>query len=195
MSDKTCVIVSQAMHAIYLQFNWHFAEHQLTQYVSYFIFSCISCWFYMQNKHTTRTWFKCEILAVWNKIFVIIIKKKIPKICASKWLNLPRYSFFQFISWPVGREFRKYLNLTTPARFYPKQCPTLPHVSPKFLRSVRLCPIRTSSNFLLFDWLTTNGLMINDLYLETRKSTLSVDVWNVPVRFGESFEIMWRMLW
>ena len=43
--------------------------------------------------------------------------------------------------------------------------------------------------FLLSDWLTTNALMIDGLYLETRESTLSVDVWNAPVGFGESLAI------
>ena len=76
-------------------------------------------------------------------------------------------NFFQFICRPVGGEFRRYLNLTVPVRLYPKQCPTLPHVSPKFPRSVRLCPKMTSYNFLLSDWLTTNALMIDGLYLET----------------------------
>ena len=82
-----------------------------------------------------------------------------------------------------------------PVCLYPKQCPALPHVSPKFPRSVRLCPKMTSYNFLLSDWLTTNALMIDGLYLETRESTLSVDVWNAPVGFGESLAITWRMLW
>ena len=81
-----------------------------------------------------------------------------------------------------------------PVWLYPKQCPTLPHVSPKFPRSVRLCPQMTSYNFLLSDWLTANALMIDGLYLETRESTLSVDVWNAPVGFGESLAITWRMI-
>ena len=39
MSDKNVhdrLVVSQAMHAIYLQFIWHLAVHQLNQNVSYF---------------------------------------------------------------------------------------------------------------------------------------------------------------
>ena len=33
---RTCMVVSKAMHAIYLQFNLQLAVHQLIQHVSYF---------------------------------------------------------------------------------------------------------------------------------------------------------------
>ena len=143
------------------------ASCSTSTYPECFIFSCISCWFYMRN---ALTWFKvwicktertsklenptsavgvksdnCGVMSdtdvlgtYWLNIGCMksdFCGEKIQKICASKWLNLLFFSIYLPTSWwRLYPKFRKYLNLTVPVRLYPKQCPTLPHVSPKFPR-------------------------------------------------------------